>query len=210
MKYAVKWLVLAGLVIGLLFLVRCLCAPFSSQIRRQMSRHRALHLIWAGFGLFTAFGLLDLVHSMAWPYTWLERRAQRERVAERVQSAGGWDSLRRNCLTLAERYKSDPMVWNRYPVFSNTLPAAVAALNPKRVEYYPPRFGSDFNDSDFPIIRITVFGAHSTGGRDIPWFGLDVVCQRSSVDYQPHRKRSDRPLRYWRYRKVADDVYEYF
>ena len=96
MKYAVKWLVLAGLVIGLLFLVRCLCAPFSSQIRRQMSRHRALHLIWAGFGLFTAFGLLDLVHSMAWPYTWLERRAQRERVAERVQSAGGWDSLLRD------------------------------------------------------------------------------------------------------------------
>jgi len=202
-------LFLGCFLIGLLFFVRFLCAPFSEEIRAQMSKHRLLHWVWGGFALLTAFVLFVLLNPSAWPPAWWERRVQRERVVQRVLSAGGWDSLKRDCVALPEQHKSEP-AWQWYAGDTNALPAAIAALQPQRVEYYPPKQWPHFNDSDFPVVWITIFGAHSTGGHDIPWLGLDVVCDRAGTDYQTHRQRSETPLKYWRYRKVADDVFEFF
>lgn len=60
------------------------------------------------------------------------------------------------------------------------------------------------------VVRIAIFGAHSTGGHDQPALGLDVLCEPGIVSYRPDRLRSRSPLRYWRYRKITGDIYEYY
>ncbi len=130
-----------------------------------------------------------------------ERWMQRKKVMERVRSIGGWDVLRRDCNSLAERCRGETSRWSAD--FPAGLPPAIVALKPRFVEFYPPKYPG-FNDSDYPVVRITIFGMHSTGGHDIPRLGLDVICSGSGADYEKM------PSSYWSYRKVADDVFEFF
>ncbi len=205
-----------ALVVGLLFFVRLLCAPFSPRILEQISRHRMLHSVWGCFALLTAFVFFTLLHPNAWPPAWWERRAQRETVIERVQSAGGWTALKRDCDALANTYKDDPYGFRWFRHDTNSLPPAIAALKPRLVEFYPPKvvqqFGSEgkkWHGSNV-VVRIAIFGAHSTGGHDQPGLGLDVLCESGATSYNPDRLRSTTPLRYWQYRKIADDIYEFY
>jgi hypothetical protein len=151
-----------------------------------------------------------------YPPNWVERRGQRQEVFQRVESVGGWAALKRDCDALAARYKDDQYGFRWLRGDTNSLPAAIAALKPKEVEYYSPsvlkQFGSEgvryFGSN--AVVRISIFGAHATGGHDQPWLGLDVVCESGVTSYSPERLRSTTPLRYWEYRKIADDIYEYY
>ena len=40
-----------------------------------------------------------------WPPVWMERRTQRHLMLERIQLAGGWGALKRDCDALADNYK---------------------------------------------------------------------------------------------------------
>ena len=217
MTTVVPLLLLGGLLVGFLFFVRLLCAPFSGKIMGQISRYRILHCVWGCYALFAAFAFYLLLHPWAWPPDWLERRTQRQQVLERVQAAGGLAALKRDCDTLADAHRDDPYGFRWYRFFdTNSLPPAITALKPKVVEFYPRKevqqFGAEgrrwFGSN--VVIRITIFGAHSTGGHDQPSLGLDVLRESGASDYRPERLRSTTPLRYWRYRKVADAVYEFY
>jgi hypothetical protein len=48
---------------------------------------------------------LMLLNSDSFPPRWYERRTQRQKVVERVQSAGGWAALQKDCDALVEQYR---------------------------------------------------------------------------------------------------------
>lgn len=199
----IQLLLLAFGVLWLMLSARFLCALFSSRIRAQISRHRYLHLVGAALWILW---FIFVLYPGGRPPDWWQRRAQRETVLQRVHSAGGWDVLRRDCHALAEQCKTEPSrQW--HSAQRKDLPQAVASLQPWRVEYFAPKQDPRFNDSAFPVVRIMVFGAR---GSRVPRLGLDVVCGRSGTNYLPRRVRSENPLRYWRYKKVADEVYEFY
>jgi hypothetical protein len=150
-----------------------------------------------------------------YPPDWWERHVQRQEVFQRVQSSGGWVALKRDCDSLAEKYKDAPYGFRWWRGDTNSLPAAIAALKPKEVEFYSTSLLRQFGSENAKwygsnaAVSIYIFGAHSTGGHDEPALGLDVVCERGVTDY-PQRLRSTTPLRYWRYRKIDVDIYEYY
>jgi hypothetical protein len=166
-------------------------------------------------GLVAVYYFLPFI-LYGYPPNWLERRGQRQEVLQRIQSAGGWAALKQDCEELADRYKDDRYGFRWLRGDTNSLPPAIAALRPKGVEFYPPsvfkQFGSEsvrFFGSN-AVVRISIFGAHATGGHDQPWLGLDVLCEHGLASYHPDRLRSTTPLKYWRYRKIAEDIYEYY
>src|SRR5580765_2471508 len=179
-------LFLGCFLVELLFFVRLLCAPFSEKIREQMSRHRVLHWVWGCCALFTAFVWFVLFNPSAWPPTWWERRAQRSRVVQRVQSAGGWQALRRDCISFAQT--NEIVEWFRWHTNdAPALPPAIAALQPQQVSHVSPKLlGRPHSDEpQFPIVRIKIFGMHATGGHSTPYFGLEIVAAMSGDDYNP-------------------------
>ena len=146
----------------------------------------------------------------------MRRDAFRQQVLQRVQSAGGWVALKRDCDALIDKYKDDEYGFRWLLGDTNSLPPTIAALKPKEVEFYSPNARRQFGSRSVryfgsnAVVRISIFGAHETGGHDQPWLGLDVVCERGLPSYHPDRLRSTTPLRYWRYRKIAEDIYEYY
>jgi hypothetical protein len=217
LRYALLCLLLASFLAALSFFVRLLCAPFSPKILDQMKRQRTLHVLWGCWALFTACLLYSDLHPSAWPPAWWKRHAQRQRVLERVNSAGGWAALKRDCDAFADAHRDDPDEFGWYRGFdTNPLPPAIAALEPWNVEFYPSNFLREFRGDNTRwfgsniVVRLSLFGRHSTGRRGQPALGLDVVCEPGVSSYNPQRLYSTIPLRYWRYRKVADDVYEFY
>ena len=160
--------------------------------------------------------LAFLFANFYWPISDLfERHTQRQQVLERVQFAGGWAALKRDCVALAST-NAGGWSWSKLGDSMNSLPSSIAALKPRRVVFYPHQnypngtWWSSANHSD-AAVRIFVFGTHSTDGHDQPSLGLDILCESGVTDYTPPDNwRSDIPLRYWKYRKVSDDVYEFY
>lgn len=172
-------------------------------------------LLWIPLGLLAL--LFQLPAIVKWyPPNWLERRSQQQQVWERVQAVGGWSALKRDCDALASRYQDDPtgFIWSNAE--TNALPPAIAALRPKSVQFFSSKALQPFKGEPLRfmgsnvVVRIAIFGAHSTGGHDQPALGLDVLCAPGIVSYRPDRLRSRSPLRYWRYRKITGDIYEYY
>jgi hypothetical protein len=201
---------------ALLFLVRILCAAFSWKISEQMRRHPVVHIIWACPAFVGALVFVGALNQSAWPPAFLERRTQRHQVLERVESAGGWAALTRDCDNLANTFRDDTkgFIWSRHD--TNSLPPAISALKPSAVQFYPRKVmqqsrgaGQEWSGSNV-VVRISIFGAHSTGGHHQPAVGLDVVCEPGITNYCPQRLRSSTPLRYWRYRRIVDHVYEFY
>jgi hypothetical protein len=170
-------------------------------------------------GIIFIYVMSYILNPLAWPPQWLERREQWQKVSERVQSVGGWDAVKKDCELLASEHKNDTYDWKWANWDTNTLPPAIAALKPKSVGYFPPKLLEDLskNNSEFvkywgtnEVVRITIFGAHSTGGHDEPALWLDVQCKQNGKinSYNPIHLRSTTPFRYWRYKKVTDDIYE--
>jgi hypothetical protein len=133
-------------------------------------------------------------------------------VSERIKSAGGWDALRRDCISLAQQHTNDPFVWYAANDFK-LLPPAIAALKPKEVTYYSPRLMQDFkSERHLPIVRIMIFGQHPTGGHTVPEYGLEVMSGSAGEAYQPPPNPyiTAPAVVYWHSRKIADDIYEIY
>ena len=213
-RVVVPLLLLVALPAALLFLSRLLVAPFSRKIQEQMRKHPWLHVIWSGLVPVASYLFYLVAWPSAWPPEWLERHNQRQEVLRRIQSAGGWAALKRDCDALAAGYNSDRYHFEWSSGNTNSLPGAIAALRPTKVEFYPRKVLDMFRSGNIPlfgsnlVVRITIFGFHATGGRDQQWLGLDVVCEPGLTNYNPVRRRFTPPWGYWRYRKVAPDIYE--
>src|SRR5689334_17872786 len=103
-------------------------------------------LLWIPLGLLVLFFMLPSLLTW-WPPASVERRAQRQRLTERVQLAGGWDAIRRDCVALAEQNTN-----GFYSHWHDTnLPPAIVALRPLTAQY----------SSNYGCVRIRVFGIHS-------------------------------------------------
>jgi hypothetical protein len=146
-------------------------------------------------------------------HKWL--KIERQQMLERVQAVGGWDALRKDCISLATRCGNESGNWSDRD--TNGLPAAIIALKPRRVEFYPANFDKGkseiwFNDSDVPIVRITIFSEFYTGpgGSDKPPMGFDILCETSTGQYNPQRLQAATPLKYWSYKKITDEIYEFY
>jgi hypothetical protein len=143
---------------------------------RPISRlWQILLVLFSSYLLMTIFlWQLDLHKQRALQF---ERRAQQQKVIERVQLAGGWDAIKRDCVSLAEQNTNGFYShWHD----TNGLPAAIVALNPMMVEYEP----------EYGCVRIRIFGIHSTGGHSTPYFGLEVDTSTNSIGYN-HGTRYD-------------------
>jgi hypothetical protein len=150
----------------------------------------------------------------SWPPPSVERRTQRQKVSERLRSAGGWESLWRDALLLIEQHGENYYDWDRRS--TNALPATIASLKPMRVEYYPSKFLSEMKDGKFTdppnvrLLRIRVFGMHSTGGHSTPYFGLEIVTGSGSKDYVPRVHAAVSGNRHVSYSRVAEGIYEIY
>jgi hypothetical protein len=197
-------------IVGLAFLVRILCALFSEKIAGQIRRHPIIHSIWALPGLLVALILLPIFYPGVlnlWPPHWLELKHQRETVLERVQSAGGWEELRKDCVALAATNLEQSFQWFHKPIAD--LPPAIAVLKPMSVQCFPPQFLLK-DETKLKIVHIEVFGMHRTGGHDTPFYGLDVLCDPEPNDYQPQSARTAPGNSHFNYRKITNGIYEVY
>lgn len=231
MRIALTMLFIVCPIAALTFIVRLACAPFSTKVSDEMRRHPVVHWIWGCFAFGGALLFLGVLNPAAWPPPSVERREQRQKVLERVQSVGGWDAVRGGCEALVTNYP-DGLTW--FPPHSNAwvypnpqtephkyyvtnldygpLPAAVAALKPKEIRFYPPRLLRDFKDEpQVAVVRIKIFGIHSTGGHSTPYFGLEVPCGTGAERYEPRPSQGGvSGNRHTSFRKVADGVFEIY
>jgi len=106
-----------------------------------------------------------------WPPISIERRTQRERLVERVQVAGGWDVVRRDCISFAEQHTNG--FYSRWRD-TNDLPKAIVTLKPLMVEYSP----------QYGCVSVKMFGIYSTGGHCTPYFGLEIDTSTNSAGYK--------------------------
>jgi hypothetical protein len=141
-----------------------------------------------------------------WPPHWLELAQQRHSVAKRVRSIGGWEVLCKECVALSAsgnpyRYES------RYPV--DDLPPALTALKPMRIQYVPVQYVMP-SQVKLKIVHIQFFGSHSTGGHEVPLYGLDVLCEPEPKDFWPEQMEPPvvGPTRH--FLKITEGVYEVY
>lgn len=194
------------LLASIALVIRLVAALVSRESARQLRKHWKAHVLWVLAIPATGLVFGNYVYD-AWPPLWWERHALRNEMQAMVRSAGGWEALQKDCRVFAEQHQQESgSSW--YGNDTNGFPATLVVLQPKRVEFYSPAIGTNFNDSGFPIVRITVFGANVSGARGTPWMGFDVICGECPKDYLPKRNRSSD--RDWTYRKVAEGVFEFY
>jgi hypothetical protein len=208
--FVLMWGFWGCLVAALMFLVRIFVAIFSPKVVEQMRKHPAIHVAWGGVTLTVILFFLLLMNVVRWPPLFVERKAQRAKVAERIQSAGGWAALQKDCNALMAEYHENG--FDSLGGSTNPLPLTIAALHPKRVSFIPPAIVSGSKDyPQVPVVRIKVFGGHSTGGHSIPYFGLEVVCSTNAAGYQPRSPQMGvSGNHYDSYRQVTKTIYERF
>jgi hypothetical protein len=157
--------------VAILLIARLVAAVLSPKVSEQVRRHPVIHLIWGCFAFAGVLVMLGVLDPAMWPPISVERREQRAKIMERVQSTGGWDAVRRDCIALAERHADG---FHTHWHDTNGLPAAIVALRPLTVQYTP----------QYGCVRMRIFGAHSTGGHSRPYFGLEVDTSTNSTGYQ--------------------------
>ena len=146
-----------------------------------------------------------------------QRKGQRKTLHERIQAAGGWAVLRANCQSLVVSSGEGSFSWHREWTngqvieYSNSvptrqrvtnidygrLPRSLAALQPLDVRF-------DVTTNEPTVVHIELFNLHRTGRRDIPYYGVWVVCGTAPQDYIP--PITEGPAR--TVSKIADGVFE--
>jgi len=188
--------------VAVLFVFRLVMAIFSAKVSEEIRRYPLFHTIWGCFALLGVFASLGVMSPEMWPPRSVERHRQRAEVLKRIQTAGGWAALRRDCDALAERHRDSGFVWHGD---TNALPPTLAALRPWSVIFYSP------DEPKVSVVRIKVFGSHSTGGRSTAYFGLEVVCATNAESYRPEPSHGGASgNRYDSYNRVTDTIYEIF
>jgi hypothetical protein len=197
-------------IVALAFFVRLLCAPFLPKVWDQMRRYRIIHIVWGVFAVVWFLIIFVFMNPMVWPPDWMERRAQRAKVEERVLSAGGWAALQKDCDALAAEFQDGGFHWSRG--HTNALPKTIAALNPWEVLFDPPSLMSGSKDKQqTAVVQIKVFGMHSTGGRSAPYFGFEVVSGTNADGYRPSTTGGGvSGNSHHSYAKVTDRIYEVY
>ena len=167
-------------------------------------------IFWILIVLLAPYLFLMLLNSESFPPRWYELRAQRQKMEARVQSAGGYEMLRRECMAFAQT--NEMVHWFRWHTNdSPVLPPAISSLQPLQVDYVSPKLlGPHSDEPSFPIVRIKIFGMHSTGGHSTPFFGLEVVATPSSENYTPKARPAASGNGHLGYQKVSDGVYEIY
>lgn len=144
----------------------------------EMDRFNKLILAW----LAVIAGALIVV-AVLWPResrpsATEQRDRQRQIARARVHALGGWDVLRRECADLASLGKSE-FFWTAISVGNRPkLPPAISRLNPQEVIIR----GAPGQPQ---VARLKLFGTQFPDGRSTPYYGLWIVCGRTSEDFTP-------------------------
>jgi hypothetical protein len=201
MRFVLYILHLIGPIVVFFGFIRLVSLLFSAKVQAQVDRYPRFHMVWGHCALLYVFLWLTIPLQ----YDWLQLREHREKVYARVQAAGGWDALRRDCLALAEQ--PPPPANDQIPNYfhyrgrDTNLPPALLALRARQVEY----------DAQFGRVNVSVFGGHSTGGPSTPYYGLEIVTRKRD-GYQPGEGNPAGALGNPRsnYRLVAEGIYEIY
>lgn len=215
-------------IAGLHFLVALVYAVFSEKIRSQIKKHPVWHGIWACFGLGCLAFTYFFSNFSTWPPHWWELHTQRRQVLERIQSAGGWEKLRQDCIALTKTNESvewyrgtgswtpvsksvasmtnDQVLFGRNETNGWKLPPAIATLKPQFVTYDFKKY-SGVNSMEFNIVRIHIFGMHSTGGHSIPNYKLEVITDASSEAYASKAYLEAHGQTRIKYQKASEGIY---
>lgn len=210
MRAVLALLVIVATFAALTFLVRLACVPFSPKISDEIRRHPVIHWIWGGFAFLGVLLFLGFLDPMWWPPPAIERREQRQKVLERVKSAGGWGAIQRDCDALVAQHRDGAFLWDRN--VTNALPPALAALKPWDVRFYSPTVLRGLKDEpQVAVVHIKIFGMHSTGGHSRPYFGLEVVSGPGAETYKPGSSPGGASgNRHRSYSPVTDRIYEVY
>jgi hypothetical protein len=114
---------------------------------------------------------------------WQERKRIYRDSLQRVDKAGGWQSIENASLAFAtnigpKTHFSQDYYWRGKRLTTNELSPTLEALQPWRIQFEPDEHG-------VPMIRIRLFGIHRTGTYDEPYYGIWVVCTNASLGYVP-------------------------
>jgi len=146
-----------------------------------------------------------------------DRVKQHNTLVARIQAAGGWTALQRDCDALVKTNQNDAFMWDNWTDRANPLPPAIAALQPMEVMYWSPSvLRGRYINTEFSIVRINIISGHpNTGGRATPFFGLEVVCGTNADGYTPHQiigVYGDQAYNgsYHNYEKMTNGIYEIY
>ena len=201
-------------IISLTFGVRIVIALFSERIGRQIRAHRILHGIWGLFAVST-FIIFYYLPSHGTP-NWIERRTQRQIVAERIQSAGGWTALKKDCERLGEndkrgfrwtgRHTPDGFQFRDGTENPPDVPPVIAALKPQEVEFRTVEKATAIH-----VVKIKIFRLHSTGGHSTPYYAIEVAFGEDAKNYRPKPSGLGASgNQSSTYRKIVDHIYEIY
>ncbi len=186
-----------GLGIGIFLIARLTAASFSAASARHIQKHPGLH------AALTSLALLLILTGFFAPFmppAWVERRAQRKFVFSNVESQGGWPEFKRECdFLIGYSHHAGKSQW--FSPMGDTLPTPcrmLTALKPRQVEV-------DVWADRPTCVIIQVFGLHSTGGRDTPYYGL-VYQQTTNM----HRCVAEGLFNRVRPRKLVDSIFEVY
>jgi hypothetical protein len=196
---------------AVLLVLRLVVAIFSTKVSEEIRRHPAIHTTLGCLAVVGVLAWFGVISPDMWPRLSVKRGRQRAEVLKRINVVGGWAALQRDCDAFAEQHRDSAFVWS-HGGDTNALPPTIAALRPWSVSFYSSAFLGDSRDEpQIPFVRIKVFGAHSTGGRSQPYFGLEVVCATNAESYRPEPSQGGAPgNRYNSYSRVSERIYEIY
>lgn len=201
---------LACILPALLLCSRLVCALFSPRSAALVGRHPSGHIALGFLALGGILILVMLLSPAVGPPAFIERRGQRRELLTRVVKAGGWAAIQRDCDALVAQHQDGWFDWHRG--MTNYLPPALAALRPWQVRFDSPRMLRRFRDAtQVAVVRIKIFGAHSTGGHSTPYFGLEVVSGGGADSYRPSPSEGGvSGNRHSSYSSVTERIYEIY
>jgi hypothetical protein len=212
-KIVILFSVAAASAVWFLFLIRLIAALFSTTVRGLIAKRPRLHLLWGFLAFFCFVGVQSFLQT-GWPPPAARLHNQIKILEERVQTNGGWEVLRQDCVFLMEQQKDEFHDWSWHN--TNGLPASIAALKPMDVQYLPPQYLGELKDGKFTtppkayVVRIRVFGMPSTGGHAIPYLGLEVVMGDGAANYLPKPAEAASGNRRMHYKKITENIYEIY
>ena len=186
---------------GLAWIAWMLCALFNQKLRATVRRNVFLHCAW-----FISLPFAGILILPQWPPLWLERRAQRSTALARVQSAGGWEAIMRDCVALTHRHEEEGLRWSRTNDTGLLIPAALKKLDPSDIAYEPiDKPGTSIN-----IIRLKIFGNATPGRRPVPYYGFEVVFGSNAANYLPKPRSGVLGEGFSTNQTVANNIYEIY
>jgi hypothetical protein len=114
---------------------------------------------------------------------WHERKWKYQDARQRVEKAGGWESLKSSSLLFFTNVQSKPYFdefyfWRGKRHGTNPLPSSLETLQPWRIQYLR-------DSNNIPILSLRLYGIHRTGTYSEPYYAIWIVCTNVSTNYIP-------------------------